>query len=56
MSQCQEIIIGCRDGGLGDPPMALLLHNRKEVPFPTSICSPSSYIPNFGCIEIKFEK
>jgi hypothetical protein len=56
MSQCQEVIIGCRDGGLGHSPMALLLQNRKEVPFPTSICTASSYMAEFECIEIKYEK
>jgi hypothetical protein len=48
----QEIIIGKRDGdGLGHPPRALLLKNRKEVLFPT--CIIPGYISEFPDIDIK---
>jgi hypothetical protein len=35
----------------GQPPTALLLHERKEVPFPE--CPPPDYITGFGAIRIK---
>jgi hypothetical protein len=47
-----EIIIGRRDEDrLGNPPTALLLKDRGEVPFPS--CPPPSYITAFPYIKIK---
>jgi hypothetical protein len=43
-------IIGYRQG-FGQPTTALLLKDRKEVPFPE--CPPPDYITGFGSMQIK---
>jgi hypothetical protein len=49
--EVDEIIIG---KGACQPPRALLLKDRKEVPFPSPDCSsPPNYITGFCSIDIK---